>query len=134
MRRKAAFTLMEMLCVITIILILIGLMLGPISRAYRKAKNFGWENDGYQLADRFTDRMRQHFGSAAEYPALTVDQLYEGGLIDSGLRSFLKDKRVQFVPFSSKTPENAMILHVRRGSRWWCRAGICSCGRVRRRR
>ena len=112
MRRKSAFTLVELLCVLTIILILIGLMLGPIFRAYRKAKNFGWENDGYQLADRFTEKMRQHFGSAPEYPALTVDQLYEGGMIDSGLRSFLKDRRVQFVPFSSRTPETAMILHV----------------------
>ena len=103
MRRKAAFTLVELLCVLTIILILVGLMLVPIFRAYRKAKNFAWENDGFQLADRFTEKMRQHFGRAPEYPALTVDQLYEGGMIDSSLRSFLKDKRVQFVPFSSKT-------------------------------
>ena len=100
------------MCVITIILILVGMMLGPITRAYRKAKNFGWENDSYHLADRFADRMKQHFGSTPEYPALTADQLYEGGLIDSTLRNFLRDKRVQYLPFSSKSPDEMVILHV----------------------
>ncbi|MGZ8900294.1 MAG: type II secretion system protein [Limisphaerales bacterium] len=112
-RKDRGFTLIELMCVIAIILILVGLMLGPVTRAYTKAKNFGWENDSYQLADRFIDRMKQHFGSVPEYPALTVDQLYEGGLIDSTLRNFLRDKRVQFFPFSSKSPDEMEVLHVR---------------------
>lgn len=104
--------MIELMCVITIILILMGLMMGPVTRAYTKARNFGWENDSYQLVDRFTDRMKQHFGAAPQYPELTVDQLYEGGLIDSRLRSFMKDKRVRFFPFSSNSPEEAIILKV----------------------
>ena len=97
---------------IAIILILVGLMLGPVTRAYSKAKNFGWENDSYQLVDRFIDRMKQHFGTVPEYPALTLDQLYEGGLIDSTLRNFLRDKRVQFFPFSSRAPDDMVVLFV----------------------
>jgi prepilin-type N-terminal cleavage/methylation domain-containing protein len=111
-RKQRGFSLIELMCVLAIILILVGLMLGPIMRAYRKAKNFGWENDSYQLADRFADKMKQHFGSAPEYPALSADQLYEGGMIDSSLRNFLRDKRVQYFPFSSKSPDEAVILHV----------------------
>jgi prepilin-type N-terminal cleavage/methylation domain-containing protein len=111
-RKQSGFSMIELMCVIAIILILVGLMLGPIMRAYRKAKNFGWENDSYYLADRFADRMKQHFGSAPEYPALTADQLYEGGLIDSTLRNFLRDKRVQYFPFSSKAPDEIVILQV----------------------
>jgi prepilin-type N-terminal cleavage/methylation domain-containing protein len=111
-RKQSGFSMIELMCVIAIILILVGLMLGPIMRAYRKAKNFGWENDSYYLADRFADRMKQHFGSAPEYPALTADQLYEGGLIDSTLRNFLRDKRVQYFPFSSKAPDEIVILRV----------------------
>ena len=111
-QKRCGFTLIELMCVITIILILVGLMMGPVFRAYKKAKNFGWENDSYQLTDRFIACMKQHFGSVPEYPALTIDQLYEGSLIDNGLRSFLRDKRVQFFPFSSKSPEEMMVLHV----------------------
>ena len=111
-RKRSGFSLIELMCVITIILILVGMMLGPITRAYRKAKNVGWENDSYQLADRFADKMKQHFDSAPEYPALSADQLYEGGMIDSVLRNFLRDKRVQYFPFSSKAPDEMVILHV----------------------
>ena len=111
-RKERGFSLIELMCVLSIILILVGMMLGPITRAYTKAKNFSWENESYQLTDRFIDRMKQHFGVAPEYPALTIEQLYEGGLIDSTLRNFLRDKRVQYFPFSSKSPEESVILHV----------------------
>jgi prepilin-type N-terminal cleavage/methylation domain-containing protein len=111
-RGQRGFSLIELMCVIAIILILVGLMMGPILRAYKKAKNFGWENDAHALTDRFTEKMRQHFGEAPEYPALTVEQLYEGGLIDNGLRTFLRDKRVKYFPFSSKSPDETVILQV----------------------
>ena len=100
------------MCVIAIILILVSLMMGPILRAYKKAKNFGWENDSFALTDRFTEKMRQHFGDAPDYPALTAEQLYEAGIIDNGLRSFLRDKRVRYYPFSSKSPDQFVILEV----------------------
>ena len=111
-RGQRGFSLIELMCVIAIILILVGLMMGPILRAYKKAKNFGWENDSQALTDRFTEKMRQHFGDAPEYPALTADQLYQGGMIDNGLRSFLRDKRVQYFPFSSQSPDEVVILQV----------------------
>ena len=106
----AGFTLVELLCVMAIILILVGLMLGPVMRAYRKAKNFAWENNGYELVDRFTEKMKARHGTAPEYPPMTVDQLYEAGIIDSTLRTFLKDKRVQYFPFASKAPDHTVIL------------------------
>ena len=111
-RARAGFSLVELMCVITIILILASLMMGPVLRAYKKARNFGWENDAPQLTDRFIDRMKQHFGEAPLYPELNVEQLFEGGLIDHQLRIFLKDKRVQFFPFSSKAPDEMIVLEV----------------------
>jgi hypothetical protein len=64
------------------------------------------------LIDRFRERMRTDFGQMPRYPALTVDQMFAGNLIDSTVRDFLKDKRVHFTPFSSETPTNAPILYV----------------------
>ena len=111
-RNSRAFTLIELLCVMTIILILAGLSLGPVVRAYNKARNFAWENDARQLVDHFRDRMSRNFGTALKYPALSIDQLYEAGLIDYRLRTFLKDKRVEFYPFSSESLDNTLILWV----------------------
>jgi len=109
---KRGFTLIEMLCVTAIIGILASMLLGAVSRAFLRAKRFEWEHKSTVLINEFRDKMRQHFGSAPQYPALSVDQMYEGGLINSTLRDFLKDKKVQFFPFSSETPENTLILHV----------------------
>ena len=94
-----------------IILILVSMMLGPVSRAYRKAKNLAGENNGTELVDRFTEKLSATLGRSTEYPAFTVDQLYEAGMIDSTLRTFLKDKRVRYFPFSSKEPDHKVILH-----------------------
>jgi prepilin-type N-terminal cleavage/methylation domain-containing protein len=110
-RRNAGFTLIELLCVMAIILILVSMMLGPVSRAYRKAKNLAGENNGTELVDRFTEKLSATLGRSTEYPAFTVDQLYEAGMIDSTLRTFLKDKRVRYFPFSSKEPDHKVILH-----------------------
>jgi prepilin-type N-terminal cleavage/methylation domain-containing protein len=40
-RTESGFSMIELLCVVAIILILIGLMLGPIMKAYKKAKRLG---------------------------------------------------------------------------------------------
>jgi prepilin-type N-terminal cleavage/methylation domain-containing protein len=111
----SAFSLIELMCVMTIIAILASLMLGPISKAFAKAKRFDWEQKSEALVNRFESQMRQQFGEALDYPALTIDQMFEGRIIDGTLRDFLKDKRVQFMPFSSSTPDAKPILIVTTG-------------------
>lgn len=114
-RSRSGFTLIELMCVLTIIAILVGLMLGPVSRAYLKAKRFRWEMEAGVLVDRFRERLSARFGSLGpevKYPPLTVQQLYDAAIIDSEVRRFLEDKRVEYFPFSSETPEETIILTV----------------------
>jgi prepilin-type N-terminal cleavage/methylation domain-containing protein len=114
-RQKAGFTLVELLCVMAIILILAGLMLGPVMRAYRKAKNFAGENNGTELVYRFIEKLRTNLDAVPDHPPLTIDQLYDAGIIDSPLRTFLKDKSVQYFPFSSKAPDHTVVLQATLG-------------------
>lgn len=111
-QRRHGFTLIELLCVTAIIGILSSMLLGAASRAFARVKRFEWEQKSDVLLQEFRDRMIQHFGEAPKYPALTVDQMYEGGMITTALRDFLKDRKVQFFPFSSETPENTVIVSV----------------------
>ena len=40
-------SLIELLCAIAIIAILVGLLIGPVSRAYKRAKNLSGEVSGH---------------------------------------------------------------------------------------
>jgi prepilin-type N-terminal cleavage/methylation domain-containing protein len=113
MRWKRAFTLIELLCVMSIILILVGLMLGPVFKAFKRVKRFQGEETAYVLMDRFRDRMEKYFGDPLTvYPERSVEELYAGGFIDTNIRAFFRKKTVRFIPFSSKTPDTAPILMV----------------------
>ena len=110
LRRKSAFTLIELLCVLTIILILVSLMIGPVFKALKRVKQFEGEMTHEALVERFRDRMQKHLGAASSYPERSVEQLYSAGLIDTYTRDFLRKKGVHFFPFSSATPDTAPIL------------------------
>ena len=121
-RTRRGFTLIELMCVLTIIAILVGLMLGPISRAYGKAKRLQWEMEAGTFVDRFHERLSERFGKLGpevKYPALTAQQLYQARIISSDLLRFLQDKRVEFLPFSSDTPDETVILAVKLSKNRW---------------
>ena len=110
-RACRGFSLVELMCVIAIIAIMASLLAGPALRALDKAKALEWEHAN--LTDEFRDSLRKHFGNSPAYPEFSRDALFEAGIVSRNVFEFLKDKRVRYVPFSSRDPDEKIILEVR---------------------
>ena len=103
---------------IAIISILAGLLLGPVMRAYHKARRTHWELQSSEFSEDLRDRLWKRFGEAQEYPAFSVEALQKAGIITTPLANFLKDRRVRYHPFSSSDPAQFVILEAQTGSAW----------------
>jgi type II secretory pathway pseudopilin PulG len=101
-------TLIELLAVIGIIMVLASLLLGPVHRAYARAKAMDWESKG--TFDKATEQLRKFHLNLKQYPALTPKQLRQMKVIDDEVLAFLKFGFVKFFPFSSESPPQSLII------------------------
>ncbi len=74
---KSGVSLIELLCAITIIMILAALLLGPILKAYKRVKNFAGEMESPTLVHRVVKRLRSFHEAHKSYPVLTADYLFQ---------------------------------------------------------
>ena len=97
---------------ISIIMILAGLLLSAVFRAYGRAKRMQREFEGSTLVELFRDRLAHFAESQASFPPLTAQQFFDLGVFDSRLMDFLRWKGVTFHPFSSTDQGDVLILEV----------------------
>ncbi len=110
---RTGFTLLELLCVIAIITILAGLLLGPVSRALQKARAMKWGNEAPVLLDATVTELRRHFRGMRDFPPVTLELLETGRLLEEAQLRFLKDRRVRFFPFTGADADDRVVIEVR---------------------
>ncbi len=112
-RRSTGVTMLELLCVIALITILAGLLLGPVNRALRRARAMEWGQDAPVLLQAVVTRLQKHFQGRKDFPPVTLAALEGGGLLEPSQLQFLKDRRVTFTPFAGTDPDEQVVIHVR---------------------
>ena len=112
-RPSAGFTLLELLCVIALITILAGLLLGPVSRALRRARAMKWGNEAPVLLDSTVSQLKKHFQGKTGFPPVTLKALETADLLEPSQLRFLKDRRVTYYPFAGNNPDGQIVIEVR---------------------
>lgn len=55
---------------------------------------------------------QEFFKDKKDYPAYTLAQLRKMGAFDAGTQEFLDDYWIHYIPFSSKTPDDKIVLRI----------------------
>lgn len=106
--RCRAHSLVELLVVVGIIGILVSLIAPAATRVYSKAKAMKWENEGYPW--KLERQLRPFYSQLKEFPEISPEDLRKNGVIDAKSLKFLRSPYVEFHPFSSKTPDETIVI------------------------
>jgi prepilin-type N-terminal cleavage/methylation domain-containing protein len=112
MRVRLGFTLIELLCVIVVIAILVGLVLRPASRVLHRARADQWENRSSVQVQAVVDQLKKHFQGKNDFPLVTLERIETEQLLRPAQIAFLKDSRVEFLPFASSDADEKIVIRV----------------------
>ncbi|HYE33103.1 MAG TPA: type II secretion system protein [Methylomirabilota bacterium] len=115
--RRRGFSLIELMCVLCIIMILVGMMVPSVLKAYRRAKSFESEITGQQFTPAFATALATFYEDQREFPALKPEELAQLGVFDSSMLAFLRKPGVVYYPFSSKDKGDKLILRADQGKK-----------------
>ncbi len=116
----AGVTLIELLCVLAIIGILVGLLLGPVGRALGRARALKWDMEIGTHLEHVAERVRAHAARHPVYRFQSVAELGEVVALSGPARRFLGSSQVRFHAFSHADPPERIVLeihHSRQGGR-----------------
>lgn len=112
-RHRTAVTLIELLCTIAIIAVLATLLLGPVGRALRNARNMQWADQSEAHANAVEQQLRSFLGDRQDFPSLSLEALEALNIFPSAEVRFLHDRRVTFIPVAGSDPDDKVFLSVR---------------------
>lgn len=111
-RRHAGLTLIELLCVIAIILVLAGLVLGPAGHALRRVRADKWGEDSSVRLRATVEQLQKHFQGRKDFAPVTLEAIEARRLVGPLELDFLKDHRVTFIPFAGTDPDEQIVIRV----------------------
>lgn len=105
------------MCVIAIIMILVGMMMGPIMRAYKRVKDFEGEVQSPPFMAEIHSALSRFCEDYAEYKPLTPQELVQIGVFDGNIAAFLRTPGVRYHPFSSTDPDTKIVVEVNKSKK-----------------
>ena len=110
-------TLVELLCVMTLISILAALLLGPAMRVLQKVRADQWSERAMMDLQSTVSQLRTRFQGRLDFPPVTMETIESAKLVQPAQLRFLKDPQVTFISFSGTDPEEFVVIKVslRRG-------------------
>lgn len=115
----SGFSLLELLCVISIIMVLASLLLGPASRVLGRVLADQWSDQASNLLAETVNELNQRFQGLDSFPLVTLEQIEVQGLLKPRELRFLKDPRVTFVPFTGSDPADKIVIQVQLKRGFW---------------
>jgi prepilin-type N-terminal cleavage/methylation domain-containing protein len=114
-RASAAVTLLELLCVMTIIGILVALLLPAVFGAYNRVRGFAQEWDADEVAMMLEKETRNYCAAHLQYAFGSKDDLATKCVLAPKCRDWLRAPSTDFVPFTYLDPTNMIVLSVHLG-------------------
>ena len=112
-------TLLELVCVISIIMVLASLLLGPAARVLQRVLADKWAEEAELSLASTVQQLNQHFQGLDSFALVTIDSIEAQGLLKpTGLR-FLKDRRVTFLPFAGSDSNDKIVIRVQIKRGFW---------------
>lgn len=111
-QRRTGFTLIELLCVMAIIGVLAGLLLGPAARILGNARAMQWGDRAQHQTAQIREQLHKVLAGQKEFDRLTLETLTAANWISSEQVRFLKDSRVKFTPFTGTDPDALKVIEV----------------------
>ena len=109
----AAFSLVELLCVMAIIGILMSLMLPAIFGAYGKIRGQAAEFEAPTIAEYLVTGSRKYCAEHPHYNFPTKQDFVDHCVNNSKVRDWMRDKSTTFVPFNFlDTSNDAVVIAV----------------------
>ena len=109
---RAGLTIIELLCVIAIIMVLAGLLLGPAGRVLKRVRADKWSEESSTRLDGVVQQLQQCFRGKQDFPLVTLEWIEANHVVSAFELDFLKDRRVMFIPFSGSDPDEKVIIRV----------------------
>lgn len=106
------YSLIELLCVMAIISVLVGLLLGPVGKALNRARGLVAEIDHTAHVDELRLRLAPFVEQHAEYRIPDLDALVQLCPVSSKCERFLRSKNVRFRSFTHADPGDRIVLEV----------------------